>query len=253
MAKSNRWTREETIIAFNVYCKIPFKDSNKNHPVIIKYAKLINRSPSALNMKIGNLGRLDPELKKRSIVGLKNGSKLEEVIWKEFHGNWNALALESERLIEEFEFNSKNNLHEKETFPLGKERERTVMARLNQSFFRTTVLAAYNAQCAITGSSIVELLEASHIKAWKDDPANRLNPRNGICMNVLHHRAFDRGLFTITPNFKIKVSSILDKKDKKDDINHFIKKYDNSNLLLPDRFLPSESFLNYHQKFVFKK
>ena len=25
MAKSNNWSKEETIIAFNVYCKIPFK------------------------------------------------------------------------------------------------------------------------------------------------------------------------------------------------------------------------------------
>ena len=36
---NRNWTREETIIAFNVYCKIPFKDSNKNHPMIKKYAK----------------------------------------------------------------------------------------------------------------------------------------------------------------------------------------------------------------------
>ena len=53
----HNWTREETIIAFNVYCKIPFKDSNKNHPMIKKYAKIIGRSPDALNMKIGNIGK----------------------------------------------------------------------------------------------------------------------------------------------------------------------------------------------------
>ena len=60
---NRNWTREETIIAFNVYCKIPFKDSNKNHPMIKKYAKIIGRSPDALNMKIGNIGRLDPKLR----------------------------------------------------------------------------------------------------------------------------------------------------------------------------------------------
>ena len=27
----NKWTREETIIAFNAYCKIPFKNSRKTH------------------------------------------------------------------------------------------------------------------------------------------------------------------------------------------------------------------------------
>lgn len=25
----NKWTREETIVAFNLYCKIPFKSSSK--------------------------------------------------------------------------------------------------------------------------------------------------------------------------------------------------------------------------------
>ena len=63
----NNWTREQTIVAFNVYCKIPFKKSSKNHPEIIKYSKIINRSPSALNMKVGNFGRLDPDLQKKGI------------------------------------------------------------------------------------------------------------------------------------------------------------------------------------------
>lgn len=48
----NRWTREETIVAFSVYCKIPFKSSSKTHPMIIKYANILGRSPSALNMKV---------------------------------------------------------------------------------------------------------------------------------------------------------------------------------------------------------
>ena len=76
----NNWTREETIIALNVYCKIPFKRSSKINPTVIKYTELIDRTPSALNMKIGNIGRLDPELKKKCIIGLKHGSKLEEEI-----------------------------------------------------------------------------------------------------------------------------------------------------------------------------
>ena len=68
MANKNTWSREETIIAFNVYCKIPFEKSSKTHPLIVKYANLLGRTPSALNMKIGNIGRLDPELKSRGIV-----------------------------------------------------------------------------------------------------------------------------------------------------------------------------------------
>jgi len=94
-----KWTREETIIAFNLYCKIPFKDSSKTHPEVIKYARIIGRSPSALNMKIGNIGRLDPSLKRQGITGLTHGAKIEADVWQEFYDNPEALAYESERLI----------------------------------------------------------------------------------------------------------------------------------------------------------
>ena len=70
------WSKEETIVAFNVYCKIPFKNSSKTHPTIIRYAKILGRSPSALNMKVGNIGRLDPDLKKQGISGLLHGAKM---------------------------------------------------------------------------------------------------------------------------------------------------------------------------------
>jgi putative restriction endonuclease len=80
MAKNN-WTKEETIVAFNVYCKVPFKKSSKSNPTIIKYANIIGRSPSSLNMKVGNFGRLDPELKRQGIVGLSHGSKFEDEVW----------------------------------------------------------------------------------------------------------------------------------------------------------------------------
>jgi putative restriction endonuclease len=80
MAKNN-WTKEETIVAFNVYCKVPFKKSSKSNPTIIKYANIIGRSPSALNMKVGNFGRLDPELKRQGIVVLSHGSKFEDEVW----------------------------------------------------------------------------------------------------------------------------------------------------------------------------
>ena len=77
------WTREEAIIVFNLYCKIPFRQSSKNHPEVIRIANLIGRSPSAVNMKIGNFGSFDATLRERGIVGLTNASKLDAQIWAE--------------------------------------------------------------------------------------------------------------------------------------------------------------------------
>ena len=48
MPRNDFWTKEQTIVAFNVYCKIPFKSSSKTNATIIKYAKIIGRTPSAL-------------------------------------------------------------------------------------------------------------------------------------------------------------------------------------------------------------
>ena len=186
--KSNNWTKEETIIAFNVYCKIPFKNSSKANPTIIKYANIIGRSPSALGMKIGNFGRLDPELRMRGIVGLTNGSKLEEEVWDEFHGNWEKLAYESELLIAKFQnktIEESVNI-EIEDIPEGKERETIVKTRVNQSFFRSAILSSYNQRCCITGLSVPDFLVASHIVPWKKDEKNRLNPQNGVCLNSIH-------------------------------------------------------------------
>lgn len=80
MKTNDIWSREETVVAFYVYCIIPFASSSKTNPIVIDYANMIGRSPSALNMKIGNIGRLDPELKKKDITGLTHGAKMEELV-----------------------------------------------------------------------------------------------------------------------------------------------------------------------------
>lgn len=203
----NNWTREETIIAFNVYCKIPFKRSSKFNPTVIKYAKLIDRTPSALNMKIGNIGRLDPELKKQGIVGLKHGSKLEEEVWEEFNGDWESLAFESEALIAKLSDKSIEEVVEIEDIKEGVDKEVLVKQRVNQNFFRSTILSSYYFKCCITGLSIPEFLVSSHIVPWSKNKENRLNPRNGLCLNSLHDKAFDRGFLTITPDYVVKLSS----------------------------------------------
>lgn len=71
------------------------------------------------------------------------------------------------------------------------------------------MLSAYNNACAITRIKINEFLVASHIKPWVKDENNRLNPHNGICLNSIHDRAFDRGLITIGRDYKIIISSRL--------------------------------------------
>lgn len=250
----NNWTKEQTVIALNLYCKIPFNRVTSTHPEIIKIAKIIGRSTNSLKMKIGNFGSFDPELKRRGIVGLSNTSKLDKAVWVEFNNNWESLAFESEKLIADFSDISLEQSLEFDTtdFPQGKERESVIKARVNQTFFRSAILSSYNSTCCITGLSIPELLVASHIIPWSMNQKERLNPRNGLCLNAIHDKAFDKGFITITADYKIQISKHI--QDSGDDIaiNDFFLKHSNQKINLPDRFLPEKEFLKFHSENIFR-
>src|SRR5665213_913767 len=243
------WSRDELVLAINLYCKLPFGRLHQRNPEIIILAKLINRTPGSVAYKLVNFASLDPSLKARGIKGAINASKLDKEIWNEFINNWDILPYESEKLLAKFEnttIEKLNHIPENELPKDGKTREQIVKVRVNQSFFRSSILASYNNTCCITGIQQTELLIAGHIKPWGIDEKNRLNPQNGIAINGLHDKAFETGLITITPDYKIKVSSILAKQNKNQSIKEFFLKYDNQSIILPSRFWPDKEFLEYH-------
>jgi len=250
----NKWTKNQAIVALNLYCKIPFNRVTSTHPEIIRIAKIIGRSANSLKMKIGNFGSFDPELKRRGIVGLSNTSKLDEEVWSEFNNNWESLAFESEKLIADFSNTTIEQSLELDVadFPQGKERDSVIKARVNQAFFRSAILSSYNSKCCITGLSIPSLLVASHIIPWSMNHKERLNPRNGLCLNSIHDAAFDKGFITITPDYKIRVSKYLQDLNAEVAVNDFFLKHNNQKINLPDRFLPEIEFLDFHAEKIFK-
>lgn len=247
------WTREETIVAFNVYCKIPFKESSKTNPTIIQYAHLLGRSPSALNMKIGNLGRLDPTLKAQGITGLVHGARIEQKVWDEFYANPDKFAYESECLIAKLSHRSIEETANIDTtnLPIGEERISVVKQRVNQSFFRSAVLNSYNSQCCISGIKAPELLESCHIVDWAEDNINRTNPENGLCLNALFHRAYDKHLLGITPDCEIVISDRMLAGIVDQNFTSYLSNLNGRKILLPSRFYPKRDFLDIHyQKFL---
>lgn len=249
------WTREELILAVNLYCKLPFGRLHRLNPEVIHLASLIGRTSNSVAYKLVNFASLDPSLKARGIKGASNASKLDAKIWNEFFNNWDILPFESEKLLANFEHTTVEQLNHIPEFELpkeGKMREQIVKVRVNQSFFRKTILASYNNTCCITGIQQPEFLIAGHIKPWSIDEKNRLNPQNGIAINALHDKAFETGLMTIKTDFKIKISSTLFKQKKSKSIEDFFLKFDNQNIILPSRFIPDIEFLKYHNDVQFK-
>jgi len=252
MATGDNWSREEHILAFNLYSQIPFGTIHIRNPKIQELALLLGRSVGAVSRKLANFSRLDPFLQQRGIRGLEHGAKGEEDVWNEFAKNPEALAFESERLLAEREGKSVEEVAQIETDdlpPPGKEREAIVRVRVNQSFFRRRVLSAYGFRCCVTGLSSRALLVASHIIPWAVDPHNRLNPRNGLCLNALHDRAFDCGLMWIEKDFTIRMSAKIGTKDKaSSNAAIWLLSFDGERLILPDNFQPDPKLLMKHEK-----
>jgi putative restriction endonuclease len=141
-----------------------------------------------------------------------------------------------------------------ETFPEGKTREAMVKTRVNQAFFRESVLAAYDCKCCLTRLSMPELLTASHIVPWSVDTKNRTNPRNGLCLNAVHDKAFDCGLITVGPDYRVRLSNALKKgTDSDDELQRcLLLRYEGERIVLPSRFVPDVEFLEYHNRHVFR-
>lgn len=116
------------------------------------------------------------------------------------------------------------------------------------------MLSAYETTCCVTGLSDSRLLIASHIKPWgKCTEGNeKTTPENGLCLNTLHDKAFDRGLITIDTAHRVVLSPSLKSVLTGKVFSEYFGKYDGAVIRLPKHHLPSKTFLEYHNNCVFK-
>lgn len=98
------WTRDELILALELYFREPSARGSKTHPGVIELSGVLNRlpihnkgeleedfrNPNGVGMKLSNFLRFDPSY---AGTGLKRGSHLEEDVW-------NAFASDLDRLNE---------------------------------------------------------------------------------------------------------------------------------------------------------
>ena len=254
MSPNRRWTRQELLVALALYCRTQFRKVQKNNPEIIEVAAAIDRTPSALSMKLGNFASLDPEIIASGHSGLKNASTMDRKMWREMHCDWEGFAAESHQaVLDTGAADPIGSLTEDKSIGdrVGEDRPVNTTARIGQSFFRSVVLVAYEGQCCMTGLSVPELLVASHIVPWRIDKNNRVNPRNGLLLSVLHDRAFDIGLFTIDDSLTVRVSRNQVEKDDKF-FSAAIEMYDSQRIRAPVKFEPEREFLAYHRKHIFR-
>ena len=250
------WTRDELLLTFNLYCRTPFGRLHRNNPEIIALAQKINRTASAVAMKLVNFASFDPAHRSRDVRGLRNASRADKEIWDEFNANPEELAYESQQAYSRIfteDVSYKNEYGEEVPRSRATETKRLVRVRLVQSFFRAAVLSSYEYRCAMCQLDLPELLSASHIIPWKDNVKRRADPRNGLSLCSIHDRAFDRGLLTITESYNV-LSSIRAKGKPSGHLHEVaLIEIDGHAIVLPQRFLPDPAALAYHREHVFQK
>lgn len=247
------WSREQTILAFHLYCQTPFGQLHAKNKKIIELAALIGRTPSALAMKCVNLASLDPSIRESGRSGLSNASALDKEIWGEFHADWDGLVEQAEALQAYLMREAKapeptqvDNEFDGMDFT-GKTRDALIKQRIKQAFFRRAVLSSYGGKCCISGVSDSRFLVASHIVAWKDNASTRLNPANGLCLSAIHDKAFDAHLFSLTNDHRIILSKQI-QQTKDQFLQDVFWKLDDVRIILPDRFVPKPTFIEQHRK-----
>lgn len=256
----NHWTKDQTKLAFYLYCQLPYGRIHSRNPEIIQLAAVLGRTPSALAMKMLNLASLDPVIKNSGRSGLGNASSLDRLVWDEFHADWELLATECSIIKQSVlggvlaEASEKEIENEEDFFIqddyTGETRKVFTEQRIKQHFFRRSVLGSYGGRCCMSEISDARLLVASHIVPWSKDKANRLNPSNGLCLSAIHDKAFDKGLISLTKELTVILSDQI-KKQSSDFYKSAFLSIDGKEILMPEKFMPDANFVSYHRENIF--
>jgi putative restriction endonuclease len=264
MAAGRRWTRDELLVALNLYHKLTFGQLHARQPAIILVAEKLGRGANSLAMKLCNFASLDPALKLRGIGGLPGASALDREVWKEFHRDLNETVPTSEDALRqllgvqpdsELEVLPREGIRVRKRPPTGAtETVASVKLRRGQEYFRDAVLNNFGGRCGITGLGVRDLLIASHILPWGTHTAERLNVRNGLCLSRLHDAAFDRGLIAFDDTLRLLLSPKLKAELPQRAIAENFGAYAGQPLCLPDdAALPELAFLSEHRNRIFRK
>ncbi|HJR09434.1 MAG TPA: HNH endonuclease [Pyrinomonadaceae bacterium] len=100
--------------------------------------------------------------------------------------------------------NSQHIVHEVNTG----EQVRNLLSRVGQKEFSDQVLNNYGHQCCFPQCTVGDskFLVGAHIARWADVPDLRGAMSNGLCLCLMHDKAFEMGLFTISFELRVWVN-----------------------------------------------
>ena len=95
--------------------------------------------------------------------------------------------------------------------PTKTERKGLVTSRVGQGWYRRELLHKFGHKCAVTESSLEEILIASHIVPQRDSSDDeKLDPNNGILLTPNYDALFDKHFISFDDSGNIIISSTID-------------------------------------------
>lgn len=86
---------------------------------------------------------------------------------------------------------------------------RSVALRRGQPKFRADLIEAYGSRCAITGCTVLDILEAAHIVPYRKGGERTHRMDNGLLLRSDVHSLFDLGRLWVDQDFKVHVDEGL--------------------------------------------
>lgn len=117
---------------------------------------------------------------------------------------------------------------------------RKVKQRVGQTQFSDAVKKNYHNKCCFPGCKVNDpkFLVGSHIARWVDTPDKRGSISNGLCLCVLHDKAFENGYFSLDDELRIIISYKIEIQASNVFIEH-IKPFEHEKIdfaeILPDK------------------
>jgi hypothetical protein len=223
--------------ALALYLVTDFGRFHTRNPDVIALAGRIGRTPGSVALKLANLAALDESLPQK---GMANASATDRRVWEAFLQAPDAVVAAFAQQMAPAPAGLAEGAAAFDH--LGGVRQVVAPQRVGQDLFRRMVLTGYGGRCALTGVDDARLLNASHIVGWAEDATQRMRPTNGICLNALHDRAFDRHLITFDADWRMVIAPQVS-----DAARAQLQRGVAGALQMPARFLPDAGLMARHR------
>ena len=251
MGERNSYTKEQEILIIDLYTRTPTARIRDSNPEIIALCDFFNDNGyhsvvSGIRNKMENLKSVDPEYTADGRTGRNNIRQGFKELWlEELRSGFSELDKHVEWAVSEIVKHSPADAAG--AMPVWRHRS-------GQANYRDRVLAAFDNSCCISGIQTPDLIQACHIKPYRicerdGMEEQKTDVRNGLCMSVLHHKAFDSGLITIDEEHRLLISSEWE--DLADD-DTFFRPYEGRRIRETSRTIIGEEYLEYHRENIFR-